>query len=204
MRILMVGEPGTGKSAFAQYLADKLGNGRELMTIKPSDVLDKFVGGTETNISRVFAEAHQKNAIIFLDEVDSLISSRESLSNQFERQAVNQILIEIDQSEIMILLASNFAQNLDKALLRRMDFKLTLDYLTSTQVIKLYEKSFGHCSCHLREQLSKLTRLTPGSFAVAKRRNTFSKAKLSDIENLEILTTENNQTQQSKSIGFIN
>jgi transitional endoplasmic reticulum ATPase len=173
------------------------------MTIKPSDVLGKYVGESEKNIARLFAQAHQQNAILFIDEVDSLLSSRASLINQHERQLVNQILVEIEQSELTIFAATNYAQNLDGALLRRFDFKLTLEYLTSAQVLTLYEEYFGSIEDVVQQQLTQLTRLTPGDFSVVSRRNRLSKKPLTDEQNLAILTDENNRKQQSQAIGFV-
>jgi transitional endoplasmic reticulum ATPase len=173
------------------------------MTIKPSDVLGKYVGESEKNIARLFAQAHQQNAILFIDEVDSLLSSRASLINQHERQLVNQILVEIEQSEQTIFAATNYAQNLDGALLRRFDFKLTLEYLTRAQVLTLYEENFGSIKADIQQQLTLLTNLTPGDFSVVSRRNRLSKKPLTDEQNLAILTDENNHKQQSQAIGFV-
>ena len=201
-RCLLLGPAGTGKSALVHHIADTLS--QELITIKPSDVLSKYVGEAEQNIARFFKQASHNDAIIFLDEVDSVLTSRDIVSQQHERQLVNQILVELDRTEQTVFAATNYAKNLDNALLRRFDFKLNFEYLSQKQVLTLYEEKFGKCSTTIKEKLAKLTCLTSGDFAIAVRRDCMSKKPLSDSKNLDILTTENNRKHQSKAIGFVN
>ena len=200
-RCLLLGAAGTGKSAFVHHLSEVLA--QELITIKPSDVLSKYVGEAEQNIAQLFKQASECDAIIFLDEVDSVLTSRSALNNQHERVLVNEILLQLDRCEQTVFAASNLAQNLDDALLRRFDFKLNFQYLTSAQVLTLYEESFGSFSTSIREKLKQLHCLTPGDFAVAVRRNRMSKKPLSDSNNLDILTVENNRKTPSNAIGFV-
>ncbi|MFQ3191870.1 MAG: transitional endoplasmic reticulum ATPase, partial [Paraglaciecola sp.] len=168
-----------------------------------SDVLGKYVGESEKNIAKIFKEARINNAIILLDEVDSLLCSRQSLTNQYETQLVNELLTQIDQCEQTIFAATNFSERLDKAVMRRFDFKLNLNYLTPQQSQKLYQEVVGNLSKKYREELSLLTKLTPGDFAIVARRNRFSKKALTDEQNILLLTEENNRKTQNQNIGFI-
>jgi len=200
-RALLFGEPGTGKTALVNHLAECLE--QELITVKCSDVLGKYVGESEQNIARIFRQAQQQNAILFIDEVDSLLSSRALLTNQFERQLVNQILVEIENSELTIFAATNYAKNLDKALLRRFDFKLTLDYLNQQQALKLYQEVVGKADTEQRFKLKQLARLTPAEFALIARRNRLNRKPLPHNQVIQILKEENDRKQQNQSIGFI-
>jgi len=200
-RALLFGEPGTGKTYLVNHLAECLE--QELITIKCSDVLGKYVGESEQNIARIFSQAQQQNAILFIDEVDSLLSSRALLTNQFERQLVNQILVEIENSELTVFAATNYARNLDKALLRRFDFKLTLDYLNQQQVLKLYQEVVGKVDAEQRIKLNKLTRLTPAEFSLIARRNRLNRKALPHNQVIQILKEENDRKQSQKAIGFI-
>jgi replication-associated recombination protein RarA len=200
-RALLFGVPGTGKTALVNHLAECLE--QELITVKCSDVLGKYVGQSEKNVARLFKKAHQQSAILFLDEVDSLLSSRSSLANQFERQLVNEFLQQIEQSELTIFAATNHAQMIDKAALRRFDFKLTLDYLNQQQVLKLYQDVVGNISKAEQQQLIQLKQLTAGDFAIVARRNRLSRKPLTHVQNIQLLQEENNSKQQSKSIGFV-
>ena len=201
-RCLLLGSAGTGKSAMVHYIAELLET--ELITIKPSDILSKYVGEAEQNIAALFRQAHQSNAIIFLDEVDSVLTSRAELTQSHERVLVNEILLQLDLCEQTVFAATNYAKNLDNALLRRFDFKLNFKYLTSKQIITLYTENIGKLTPALKESLQKLNRLTPGDFAVLSRRNRMSRKPLTDNENLHILTDENNRKAPSKAIGFVN
>jgi replication-associated recombination protein RarA len=201
VRGLLLGPPGTGKTALVNYLAESLE--QELITVKCSDVLGKYVGESEKNIAKIFKEARINNAIILLDEVDSLLCSRQSLTNQYETQLVNELLTQIDQCEQTIFAATNFSERLDKAVMRRFDFKLNLNYLTRQQTQKLYQEVVGNLSKRYREELSLLTQLTPGDFAIVARRNRLSKKALTDEQNILLLTEENNRKIQNQTIGFI-
>ncbi len=201
-RSLLLGPAGTGKSAFVQHIAETLE--QELITIKPSDVLSMYHGQDQKNIEMLFKKASDTNSLIFFDEVDSVLTSRDTTSELHQKQLVNQILIELDRTEQTVFAATNYAKNLDSALLRRFDFKLNFQYLTTKQVLTLYEEYFGKCSITITERLMKLYNLTPGDFAIAVRRNCMSKKTLSDKKNLEILTQENNRKIPSKAIGFVN
>ncbi|RHW77585.1 AAA family ATPase [Colwellia sp. RSH04] len=201
-RCLLLGAAGTGKSALVHHIAETLE--QELITIKPSDVLSKYVGEAEQNIANLFKQASNSDAIIFLDEVDSVLTSRDITSELHQKQLVNQILIELDRTEQTVFAATNYAQNLDNALLRRFDFKLNFEYLTTKQVHTLYEENFGKCSTTIKNKLTELKLLTPGDFAITSRRNRMNKKPLSDSKNLDILTQENNRKLPRKAIGFVN
>jgi len=200
-RALLFGVPGTGKSLLVNYLAESLE--QPLITVKCSDVLGKYVGESEKNVARIFRQAREQNAILFLDEVDSLLSTRESLTNQFEKQLVNEFLQQIEQSELTIFAATNHTQMLDHAVLRRFDFKLTLDYLNQQQVLKLYQKVVGKISVTERQTLLKMKYLTGGDFAIVARRNRLSRKALTNVQNIQLLKEENDRKQKHQSIGFV-
>jgi hypothetical protein len=204
IRVLLTGPPGTGKTAVVNHLAKQAN--KELITVRCSDVLDKYVGGSEKNIARLFKEAEEKEAILFIDEVDSLLQDRGGMTQSFEVQQVNELLTQIECFNQPFFAATNFSSRLDKAVMRRFDFKLHFEYLTSPQVLMLYKSLLGKSVFpnKIREQLLTLKLLTPGDFAIVSRRRKISTTKLSHTECLEILTQENNRKQQPKAIGFIN
>lgn len=204
IRVLLIGPPGTGKTAVVNHLA-KLAN-KELITVRCSDVLDKYVGGSEKNIARLFREAEEKEAVLFFDEIDSLLQSRDMAKNSWEVTQVNELLTQIEAFNLPFFAASNFASRLDSAMARRFDFKLNCQHLTSPQVLKLYNRLLGvsTISLDIETKLAKLKQLATGDFAVLARRQKISTTKLSPTECLEILTQENNRKQQPKAIGFIN
>jgi len=200
---LFTGPSGTGKSALANHLA-QISN-QELITVRCSDVLDKYVGGSEKNIASIFAKATEQQAVLFIDEVDSLLADRSGASQNFEIQQVNELLTQIDCFEFPLFAATNFDKHLDRAVMRRFDFKLAFEYLTSEQLKRLFKTAYGRSQItdSQLQQLANLKNITVGDFAIIKRRQLFSKTKLSAQDCLDILITESNHKQTIRPIGFV-
>jgi AAA+ superfamily predicted ATPase len=122
---LFMGEPGTGKSWCAEIVASELGLNTFAVSIP--HVMSKWVGETEKNISRVFAQARAQNALIVFDEADALFTKRvkvESASDRFSNMEVNHLLQELDKSEGLAILTSNLAATMDRAFQRRVGFHI--------------------------------------------------------------------------------
>ncbi|EDQ02031.1 AAA family ATPase [Shewanella benthica] len=203
IRTLLLGFSGTGKTAVVHHLA-KVTN-RGLTTIRCSDVLDKYIGESEKNLARIFKEATANNHILFFDEIDSLLLDRTGLRNSWEIQQVNELLTQLEAFNQPFFAATNYATRLDKAVMRRFDFKLSFEYLTANQVQRLYKSVTARSTLThaVSSALNKLQNLTPGEFAILARRQRISSTKLSDEECLDILSTENNRKITTKAIGFI-
>lgn len=72
--LLLAGPSGTGKSAYASHLAERLGI--DLILKRGSDLLNMFVGGTEANIAKAFAESAQTGGLLLIDEADDFLFDR--------------------------------------------------------------------------------------------------------------------------------
>lgn len=203
VRALFTGPSGTGKSALANHLAKT--TNQELITVRCSDVLDKYVGGSEKNIASIFTKATEQQAAIFIDEVDSLLADRSGTSQNFEIQQVNELLTQIDCFEFPLFAATNFDKHLDRAVMRRFDFKLAFEYLTSEQLKWLFKTACGRSQItdYQLQKLSNLKNIAVGDFAIIKRRQQFSRTKLSAQDCLDILITESNHKQTTRPIGFV-
>lgn len=120
--LLLFGPPGTGKTLMARAVAGEAGC--SFFTVKPSDVLSKWVGDAEKNLASLFLEARrQAPAIIFLDEIDALAPSRSETSSPVMARLVPQILTELEGFDrgpdpVLFLGATNEPWSLDPALLR--------------------------------------------------------------------------------------
>ena len=202
-RILLMGPPGIGKTAYAHYLAES--NKRELIRVKCSDVLSKWVGESEQNIAELFQRAHTEEKIILLDEVDSLLVSRDTLTAHHDVQLVNEFLTQIECFTQPLFAATNFDSRLDKAVLRRFDFKLECDYLTADQVCQLYKQVLLVKKITNDEalQLRQLHHLTPGDFAILARRQLFHPALNHRLTAITLLAEENQRKQPKAQMGFI-
>lgn len=202
-RTLLFGPAGTGKTAFVNHVCQEAGF--ELISVQASDILSKWVGESEQNIKNLFIQATEEGAAIFIDEADSLFSSREGATNSWEVQSVNQLLCNLEMFELPFFAATNFKKRLDKALLRRCDFKLELDYLIPEQVSRMILKLTGKKTLGKSEtaKLVGLDRITPGDFTVIARKMRFLNKAPTPIEVLEFLFEEQKLKGDCKRrIGF--
>ncbi len=121
MGLLLYGLPGTGKTFFAKAVAGELG--LPFYVIKPSDIFGKYVGESEQNITKLFADARSnKMSVIFIDEINGILTKRSS-SNTHETSSrvVDIILAELDgvdsdsKNPFFLIGATNYPDKLDDA-----------------------------------------------------------------------------------------
>lgn len=118
--VLLYGPPGTGKTMIAKAIANEVG--AKFYAVKGSDIVSKWVGDSEKNISSLFDEANkQDRAIIFIDEMDSLIGKRGVDTHNDKR--VNEFLQQIDgfagrNQNLLLLGATNRPWDIDSAAMR--------------------------------------------------------------------------------------
>lgn len=123
--VLLAGAPGTGKTMTAHVIAKELGI--PLYQVNLSNVMDKYIGETEKHLEQVFSFAEKTNMVLFFDEADSLFGKRGEVTEGKDRYAnmeVSYILQRIEQFEGIVVLATNFYNNIDRAFLRRMKYVL--------------------------------------------------------------------------------
>lgn len=121
LSVLFAGPSGTGKTMAADVLAHDLG--LDLYKIDLSTVVSKFIGETEKNLARIFAEAATSNAILFFDEADALFGKRSQVRDAHDRYAnleTSYLLQKMDEHEGVVILATNLRKNLDDAFVRRL------------------------------------------------------------------------------------
>ena len=175
-RLCLYGAPGTGKTAFAQWLAEQLE--RPLRVQRASDLLSKWVGQAEKNIAAAFDHAQRDNAVLLIDEVDSFLRDRRGAKASWEVTQVNEMLTQMEQFEGIFIASTNLMDGFDPAALRRFDLKLRFDPLRPAQALALLQT---HCSAqgwalpdHAASTLARLPQLTPGDFAAALRQHRFA------------------------------
>ncbi len=163
--LCLQGPPGTGKSAFVRYLAERLG--LEVIQKRASDLMSAWVGETERQIADAFAESRDDGSFLVLDEADSLLADRRFAQRNWEVSQVNEMLTWMETHPLPFACTTNFGEHLDPATLRRFVFKVTLDFLTPAQAAMAFRASFGLAP---PEDIAYLTSLTPGDFAVVRRK----------------------------------
>ncbi|MEU8886476.1 AAA family ATPase [Streptomyces sp. NPDC048442] len=120
--LLLYGPPGCGKTFIARAIAGELG--ASFMSVSLSDVLDMYVGQSEKNVHEVFRAARAKApCVVFLDELDALGAKRSRSHHSGLRNAVNQLLVELDGADgdnegVFVLAATNVPWDVDLALRR--------------------------------------------------------------------------------------
>ena len=192
--VLLVGNPGTGKTYISRATAGEAGV--PFFTISGSDFVEMFVGVGASRVRDLFDQA-KKNApcIIFIDEIDAVGRKRGAGlggGNDEREQTLNQLLVEMDgfdgNSGIIILAATNRPDVLDPALLRpgRFDRQIVIgmpDVKAREEIFKVHTKNKPLAD---DVTIEILARRTPG----------FSPA---DIENLvneaALLTARRNGTK---------
>jgi hypothetical protein len=123
---LFEGPPGTGKTMSAGLVAAELG--LDLYQVDLSQIVSKWIGETEKNLSKVFDEAERSGAMLLFDEADSLFSKRTSVSSANDRYAnleVNYLLQRIERFTGVAVLTTNFADSIDSAFARRLSMRIT-------------------------------------------------------------------------------
>ena len=118
---LFTGPTGTGKTMAAEALARDLS--LRLYQIDLASVVSKFIGETEKNLSTIFREAELSQSLLFFDEADALFGKRTEVKDAHDRYAnieVNYLLQRMEQYQGLVVLATNFQENIDDAFLRRL------------------------------------------------------------------------------------
>lgn len=118
--MLLYGPPGCGKTFFAKHFAEEVGF--NFMCITPATLKSRYVNATQENISNMFKEAEQHApTIIFIDEINELVPSRESDVHEMSKSAVNEMLAQMDRTGergIFVIGATNYPHMIDSAMLR--------------------------------------------------------------------------------------
>ena len=126
---LFDGEPGTGKTLAAEVIAAELGLG--LYRVNVANVVSKYIGETEKNLTRIFTEARGSQSVLLFDEADSLFSKRVEVkgsNDRFANMEVNVLLQLIERYDGLVILTTNLKTSIDNAFERRLSFKINFPF----------------------------------------------------------------------------
>jgi ATP-dependent 26S proteasome regulatory subunit len=111
------GSPGTGKTLAAHYIARQLG--KKIIAVTYADAVSKYFGQSARNLTALYQFALKEDAIVFIDEAESLLSTRIDVISDGADHAINtmrsQLLSVMETTPIFSIVASNLAASYDKA-----------------------------------------------------------------------------------------
>ncbi|MDZ5761979.1 ATP-dependent zinc metalloprotease FtsH [Candidatus Cyrtobacter comes] len=195
---LLVGPPGNGKTLLAKAIAGEASV--PFLSISGSDFVEMFVGVGASRVRDMFTQA-KKHApcILFIDEIDAVGRQRAggsgfNLGNDEREQTLNQLLVEMDgfsdNSNVIVLAATNRAEVLDKALLRpgRFDRQVIIplpDVNGRERILYVHSRDIPFSP---DVKLNNIARGTPG-FSGAELKNLINEAALNAARHNQNLVT---------------
>ena len=163
--ILFEGPPGCGKTTSARIMGQEVNI--PLIYLPLEAVLSKYYGESESKLAEIFENCqHFKDCILFIDEVDSLATSRGDGIHEATRRVLSTLLRKIDSFEtkgnVLVICATNRKEDLDSALISRIDLSIKFelpDIKTRILILKKYAKQLSEESL---ENLAEMTKKMSG------------------------------------------
>jgi hypothetical protein len=140
---MFTGDSGTGKTLAAEVVAAELG--LDLYRIDLARVVDKYIGETEKNLSRVFDAAETSGAVLLFDEADALFGKRGEVKDAHDRYAnleVAHLLTRMESYAGVAVLTTNLTGTIDRAFLRRLRFVVPFPFPDQQGRRRLWERVF--------------------------------------------------------------
>ena len=186
LTMIISGEPGTGKSLLTGHVAMKLK--RPLYVVRLDSIISSLLGDTSKNIRTVFDFIPSRNAVLFLDEIDTVAKLRDDRYELGElKRVVNTVIQGLDSLDdhTVVVAATNHPQLLDPAIWRRFSYNIELG-LPDTDIRKamwdyfLFEDKENDIS----QLLAKITKGMTGSLIESIAFATRRRALLDNCENI--------------------
>lgn len=143
LSMLFEGSPGTGKTMAASIVANELG--LPLFKVDLSKMMSKYIGETEKSLDEVFNIAEQNSAVLLFDETDALFGKRSEIKDSHDKYAnveTSFLLQKMDEFDGIIVMTTNFKQNIDDAFVRRITYIIHFPAPDSACRLELWKSVF--------------------------------------------------------------
>lgn len=145
--ILLYGPPGTGKSYLAKAVATEANS--TFFAVSSSDLVSKWQGESERLVKQLFEMAREAgHAIVFIDEIDSLCTSRSEGENESSRRIKTEFMVQMDgvkgsQGGVLVLGATNVPWEIDPAMRRRFEKRVYIALPEPPARAKMFKLNLG-------------------------------------------------------------
>lgn len=163
---LFWGQPGTGKSMAAEAIAGELQ--LPLYKVNLANVASKWIGESEKHLAKLFDVAERQHAVLLFDEADAIFAKRSEVESSHDKNAnmgVSFLLQRMESYTGLLLLSTNFKNNIDEAFLRRFHMVLEFPMPNNTQRLDLWQQALAQVNHQFSdatlEQLAELFEFSP-------------------------------------------
>lgn len=162
--ILLTGENGTGKTSICRCIAEN--TNKAFIYKSASSLLDKYVGSSGRLVTELFDEAREKNAVLVLDEFESIARERNQEHNGEALSLMSSLLVELDgmkkNDNFILICITNKKDFLDKAILRRFKVQIEIPLPDLDARINIFELYLSKVKHGKDVDIKELARLTEG------------------------------------------
>ncbi|XP_062972323.1 fidgetin-like protein 1 [Elgaria multicarinata webbii] len=205
--ILLFGPPGTGKTLIGKCIACQ--SGATFFSISASSLTSKWVGEGEKMVRALFAVARcQQPAVIFIDEIDSLLSQRGDGEHESSRRIKTEFLVQLDgattssEERILVVGATNRPQEIDEAARRRLVKRLYIPLPEASARKQIVSRLMSKEHCSLTEEEIDLIVKKSDGFSGADMTQLCREASLGPIRSLQSVDITTVTPEQVRCIVF--
>ncbi|MCD9185051.1 MAG: ATP-binding protein [Pyrinomonadaceae bacterium] len=205
VRALFNGGSGTGKTYAARLLASALQ--KDVYRLDLSTIVNKYIGETEKNLAKIFAFVEELDVILLLDEGDSLLTQRTSVTSANDRYAnleTNYLLQRLESFEGILIVTTNASDRIDSAFQRRMDTVIEFAPPTAAERSRIWDlhlPEINEVSSEFMQETIRRCELTGGQIRnIALHAASLA---LSESENLNTQFLEKAIRREYRKIGAV-
>lgn len=206
--ILLFGPPGTGKTLIGKCIACQ--SGATFFSISASSLTSKWVGEGEKMVRALFTVARcQQPAVIFIDEIDSLLSQRGDGEHESSRRIKTEFLVQLDgtttssEDRILVVGATNRPQEIDEAARRRLVKRLYIPLPEASARKQIVTRLMSKEHCSLNEEEIELIVKKSSGFSGADMTQLCREASLGPIRSLQSTDIATIMPDQVRPIAFL-